>query len=251
MPTYVLDKLKRTVSTQKIADAADLDGKYIKEVAFASGVITVTFQNSSGAEDTLDISIPVVALVLPGVASKEYVEDSAITSFILPSASGGTTPYTYSVTGLPAGLSFSTTTRAVSGTPSTPGDYEVSYQVSDGDSSTFTVVFDIKVTRTGHRYTGVSSNSVPSESELTEEFGPLEEDLELPTWGLGTRYLLIAQPASQDDLTGISLSGGGNSISAFTKYGSTITIDGISYEIWVSNEPQGQVISGYNISVRS
>ena len=91
----------------------------------------------------------------------------------------------------------------------------------------------------------------PSESELTEEFGPLEEDLELPTWGLGTRYLLIAQPASQDDLTGISLSGGGNSISAFTKFGSTITIDGISYEIWVSNEPQGQVISGYNISVRS
>ena len=67
------------------------------------------------------------------------------TSFTLPSASGGTTPYTYSVSGLPSGLSFNASTRVVSGRPTSLGSSTVTYSVSDSsspvqtDSKTFTI----------------------------------------------------------------------------------------------------------------
>ncbi|MEV0397464.1 trypsin-like serine protease [Polymorphospora rubra] len=41
------------------------------------------------------------------------------------SASGGTAPYTWTATGLPAGLSISSTTGTVTGTPTTAGSYSV------------------------------------------------------------------------------------------------------------------------------
>ncbi|MFL6022433.1 MAG: putative Ig domain-containing protein [Marmoricola sp.] len=47
------------------------------------------------------------------------------------SASGGTAPYTFSATGLPAGLSISAATGAVTGTPTTAGSYTPSFTVTD------------------------------------------------------------------------------------------------------------------------
>ena len=53
----------------------------------------------------------------------------------LPEVSGGTPPLTYSVAGLPAGLSFDAETRTVSGTPEavTDGAVEVTYIVTDAN----------------------------------------------------------------------------------------------------------------------
>ena len=56
--------------------------------------------------------------------SKSGTVGSAIASFTL-SATGGTTPYTWSATGLPPGVTIGSTTGTVSGTPTTAGTYNV------------------------------------------------------------------------------------------------------------------------------
>ena len=68
-----------------------------------------------------------------------FVEGVAIEPVVLPGVpeGSGTPPYTYSVSGLPAGLSFDPGTRTLSGTPTVAGRYEVTYRVEDslGDSA--------------------------------------------------------------------------------------------------------------------
>ena len=56
--------------------------------------------------------------------SKSGTVGTAIASFTL-SATGGTTPYTWSATGLPPGVTIGSSTGTVSGTPTTAGTYNV------------------------------------------------------------------------------------------------------------------------------
>jgi hypothetical protein len=76
---------------------------------------------------------------------------TAMTSFSPLTASGGATPYTYSYTGtLPAGLSFNTSTGAVTGTPTaTYATANLVFSVSDANnvvnSTTSTVSFTVVV----------------------------------------------------------------------------------------------------------
>ena len=53
---------------------------------------------------------------------------------ILPEATGGTPPYTYTCTGRPGGVSFNATTRALSGTPSAAGNFTLTYGVEDSST---------------------------------------------------------------------------------------------------------------------
>ncbi|MGH3859876.1 proprotein convertase P-domain-containing protein [Actinokineospora sp.] len=57
------------------------------------------------------------------------------------SASGGTTPYTWAATGLPAGLSINASTGLISGTPTTAGTSAVTATVTDSASKTGTTSF--------------------------------------------------------------------------------------------------------------
>ncbi|MCX6397183.1 MAG: putative Ig domain-containing protein [Propionibacteriales bacterium] len=52
------------------------------------------------------------------------------------SASGGIAPYSYTATGLPAGLSINSGTGAVSGTPTAPGTYTPAFTVTDALGAT-------------------------------------------------------------------------------------------------------------------
>ena len=52
------------------------------------------------------------------------------------SASGGTAPYTFSATGLPAGLSINAATGSVTGTPTTAGSYTPTFTVTDNAGGT-------------------------------------------------------------------------------------------------------------------
>ena len=67
------------------------------------------------------------------VADQTYTVGTAIDSLVLPEAAGGEAPITYSVSTLPAGLSFDTATRTLTGTPTTAttGAVNIIYTVID------------------------------------------------------------------------------------------------------------------------
>ena len=56
------------------------------------------------------------------IDDQTYTVGTAIDSLVLPEAVGGEAPITYSVSTLPAGLSFDTATRTLTGTPTTATD---------------------------------------------------------------------------------------------------------------------------------
>ncbi|WP_034591721.1 S8 family peptidase [Hamadaea tsunoensis] len=64
-------------------------------------------------------------------------------------ASGGTTPYTWTASGLPAGLSISSSTGRITGSPTTAGTSNVTVTVTDAASKTGTATFTWTVTSGG------------------------------------------------------------------------------------------------------
>jgi Zn-dependent metalloprotease len=86
-----------------------------------------------------------VTVTNPG--SKTGTVGTAISSFTL-TASGGTAPYTWSATGLPAGLSISSG-GTVSGTPTTAGTYSVTATATDSASQTGSTTFTFTISGTG------------------------------------------------------------------------------------------------------
>ena len=87
---------------------------------------------------------------------------------MLPAASGGTGTLTYSVSGLPAGLSFDASTRRLSGTPSsaTDGAVSVTYRVTDAGGAAITRTFTITIVEAV-----AAEPEEPEESEEPEEPG--------------------------------------------------------------------------------
>src|SRR5437660_2466186 len=81
-----------------------------------------------GITSTPPSALAITTSTLPaGTAGSSY---SAVLQ-----ATGGATPYSWSATGLPAGLALSTNTGQISGTPSTAGNYTVSASVRDSGTS--------------------------------------------------------------------------------------------------------------------
>ena len=206
----------------------------------------------SGVFDAARIPSVPQLLQFPDPADRTITLDTAYTA-TLAAATGGTAPLTYVATGLPTGLTFDVGTRVLSGTPTAIGEHEVTLSVSDGGNPAQSAshIFTIRVQPAGSRYIGTSRDQTIVASELTNgiKYAIDEQNLRLATW-TGVVYIAIAQPASQPDLTRISLAGLGNSISDFDKLSATIDIGGIDYEIWRGKEGQGDAISGEIIEVR-
>ncbi|MYD51356.1 MAG: hypothetical protein F4W93_07715 [Dehalococcoidia bacterium] len=94
------------------------------------------------------------------------------TSFTLPLAKGGNAPYTHSASGLPTGLSFTASSRKVSGTPTAVGTSTVTYRVTDRSSTSRTQTFTITV----------SNESIPSAPGRPSTSGITHNSVSL-SWG--------------------------------------------------------------------
>lgn len=76
------------------------------------------------------------------IRARGWAENVPIVPTVLPEAVGGKTPYTYTLTGVPAGIVLDSATRTMSGTP--PADAETgqgSYTVTDADGNTASLSF--------------------------------------------------------------------------------------------------------------
>ena len=82
------------------------------------------------------------------VGIKIYEVGVEIEPLELPAVAGGTPPLTYSVSGLPAGLSFDATTRTISGTPEAVGEaVTVTYRVADAAGASSSVTFLVEIAK--------------------------------------------------------------------------------------------------------
>jgi len=114
-----------------------------------SASLTVTATDSNGFTGTQSYTLTVNPAVTAtqAVATKILTANHATTSFTPVTSSGGTTPLTYSISpALPAGLSISSATGAITGTPtavSAPISYAVT--VTDVNGSTATANFALTV----------------------------------------------------------------------------------------------------------
>ena len=78
-------------------------------------------------------SSPLVSAAIDDMGGFAGIDVGTIT---LPVATGGNTPLTYSVSGLPTGYSFNASNRQVTGTPTATGAFNVTYAVEDDDGDT-------------------------------------------------------------------------------------------------------------------
>ena len=79
------------------------------------------------------------------VPAKRWTKDGAIAAFIVPAATGGNAPLTYTAGGLPAGVAMSSA-RSISGTPTRSGSGTATVTVRDADGDAATLVFAWTVT---------------------------------------------------------------------------------------------------------
>jgi 6-phosphogluconolactonase (cycloisomerase 2 family) len=124
--------------------------------------------NNGGLGGGLASSTGNIVTAVADSTPQNLIVGTAITSFNPLAAHGGTTPYTYSHTGtLPAGLSFNTSTGAVTGTPTaTYAAANVVFSVQDGHgvvaNTTSTVSFTV-----GAASASISATATTTAQSLT------------------------------------------------------------------------------------
>jgi hypothetical protein len=109
--------------------------------------VTVTDTNSATATATFSLTVNGAVTAAQTVGSTMLSQNHAATPFTPVTGSGGTGILTYSISPtLPAGLSFSSTTGAITGTPTAiSGATTYTVTVTDANSATATATFSLTV----------------------------------------------------------------------------------------------------------
>lgn len=116
-------------------------------------LVTLTVKDSNGVTNTSVVPVNVTTTVLtqlrvttPTTAAPDKTGTKGTAIASQPSAAtGGTTPYTWTATGLPAGLSINVNTGAITGTPTTVGTSTVTLTVTDKVGATSVFMFLWKI----------------------------------------------------------------------------------------------------------
>jgi gliding motility-associated-like protein len=122
--------------------------KEIKGTPTQAGTYTipVTVTDANGNTVTSNFTVKITdPLVLPAATLANGTTGTVYPTQIIPLATGGSTPYTYSATGLPPGLTFDPATREITGTPTQAGTFTVPVTITDGDGKTVTTNYSITV----------------------------------------------------------------------------------------------------------
>ena len=116
-----------------------------------AGTYNLTYTVSDAGGDTATLTFRIVVAEPPAFAEtvndQAYTEGRGIPGLVLPRASGGTAPLTYTLAPLPSGLVFDgdPSRRRLAGTPDGPGSATLTYMVTDANGATATLAFRVVV----------------------------------------------------------------------------------------------------------
>ncbi|RZI81142.1 MAG: cadherin-like beta sandwich domain-containing protein, partial [Pseudomonas sp.] len=137
-----------TAASHGTATASGTSISYTPVAGYSgSDTFTYTATNSSGtsapATVTVTVSQPTL-IITPSAGALPAGQVGSSYSQTISSA-GGTAPYGYAASGLPAGLSLNTTSGVLSGTPTTAGSYTPSVIVTDAYGATATTHYTLSI----------------------------------------------------------------------------------------------------------
>ena len=111
--------------------------------------IIVTVTDAAGRNATANYSINVLSpLALPAKTLANGTVSVVYPTDFLPEATGGLGPYTYNTSTLPPGLTFDANTRAIGGTPTQAGNYNITLTATDANNRTVSRIYTLAVNGT-------------------------------------------------------------------------------------------------------
>ena len=143
--TYSLAGLPTGVSFA--ADTRELSGTTsAAEQSATTYTYKVTDANGDEATDEFTLEITNATPTLGSISDQSWIEGIA-NSVTLPAATGGDAPLTYSLAGLPTGVTFAAGTRLLSGTSSVTAQSATTYtyKVTDANGDEATAEFTIEI----------------------------------------------------------------------------------------------------------
>ena len=178
--------------------------------AFTITVIVTDAENRTASTAfTLTVSDPVASLTIASIADVSVTQNTAITA-IQVSASGGQTPYVYSMSGAPSGIAIHSSSGRITGRPTKAGTFTVTVTVTDADSRTGTRSFSMTV----NAPTPVSALTIAEINDITVKISAVKTNspitpIQVSASGGQTpyEYSLSSTPATGAGLTIDSSSG--------------------------------------------
>ena len=149
----------------------DAAARVLSGTPTGAGTYTMTYTATDTRSKTTSLSFTITVVDGLSFGSVMLLEvmslpqDSAIPTVALPQAVGGTGALAYSLTPALPGLTFDAATRELSGTPTTPGTYPMTYEATDSAQETATLSFTIAIV--GFARTTLGNVTHDQDSEIT------------------------------------------------------------------------------------
>ncbi|WP_442589040.1 putative Ig domain-containing protein [Pedobacter sp. AW31-3R] len=103
------------------------------------------------------LNVTTITMTLPPATLPDGMVGSIYAPQTLPAVIGGTSPFTYTATGVPPGLSFNPITRELTGTPTLGGTFTITVTVTDANGLTATQDYTIAIRVPAPQLAGLES----------------------------------------------------------------------------------------------